>query len=88
MPQIIISKRSLLIGLINMNELFLPKEMYQLHPILAGCEDFKGIARIDIVECDTYYKVLFKDTRYSMERTMKEFENYVIDLSCKMKLWK
>ena len=45
--------------------------------------DFKGLADISIVTDEDYYRIRFNNCIYPVSITIKEFENYVIDLMVK-----
>ena len=68
--------------MINMtpNELYLIKEIYSKNAIYRAIEDYQTISKIDINENDNYYICFFTLCRYDLKETMKEFENYIIDL--------
>ena len=66
-----------------MNELLLTKEFYVEKYIQKGCNDFKGLADVSIVTDEDYYRIRFNNCIYPVSITIKEFENYVIDLMVK-----
>ncbi len=64
-----------------MNELKLSKEIFEKAVILNAISQYDSLCRISINEKDNnYYKLSFSNCLYSNEETIKEFENYVIDL--------
>lgn len=60
--------------------LSLNKELFSLDNIKEAESVYKGFAKISIIPEDRYYVVRFKHCKYDEERTVKEFENYLIGL--------
>lgn len=71
------------IGLTNMSDLFLCKELYSKRIIDRACDDYSGISDIYVMDCGTHYKICFKNCKYPKQITKNEFENYIIDLTGK-----
>ena len=69
-----------------MNDLYLSKELYSAKNIENAVKAFKGLANIKIKQDEKYYVCTIKSSRYSVEETSNEFENYIIDLTSKGKL--
>ena len=65
------------------NVLLLNKELYRKAEVLNAAEAFSGIAVIRVGEEDIYWKCCFDKSKASIERTIHEFENYLIGLACK-----
>lgn len=62
------------------NELHLIKEIYSKNAIYRAIEDYQSISKIDMNENKNYYVCSFTFCQYDIKETMKEFENYIIDL--------
>lgn len=62
------------------NILNLKKEIYSLDNINEAVGAYKDICSIDITEIDNEYILCFVDTKYDANKTMNEFENYLIAL--------
>lgn len=62
------------------NNLYLIKEIYCKSTIFKAIEDYRSISRIDINENENYYICSFTFCQYDVIETIKEFENYIIDL--------
>lgn len=62
------------------NELYLIKEIYSKSAIYKAIEDYRSISRIDMNENENYYVCSFIFYQYDVMETIKEFENYIIDL--------
>ena len=71
------------IGLKNMSDLMLSKELYSKNIIDRACHDYIGITDISVKEFGAYYIVVFKNCKYPEQITRDEFENYIIDLTGK-----
>jgi hypothetical protein len=68
-----------------MSELRLKQEIFSQAVIQQAIADYQGLAQIQMTITDTDYCLLFKNCIYPIERTMKEFENYVIGLTYQKK---
>ena len=66
-----------------MNKLFLSKEIYSKKMVQATIVAFSELAEIECYEEKGYYVCAFEKVVYQLEETIKEFENYLIDLSVK-----
>ncbi len=69
------------------NEVLFSKEIYTVDTIMQAICDYKELAAISVKDTDNSYRVIFTDTVYPLELTAKEFENYIINLTCKKKQW-
>lgn len=63
-----------------MNKLLLSKEIYKAPSINETISAFSKIAKISLYESVDHYICIFENCLYSQNQTMKEFENYLIDL--------
>jgi len=66
-----------------MSELRLKKELFLLDNINLTVEAFCGLCKIEMSEQDDEYIFTFSNSRYDINETIMEFENYLIDLSFK-----
>ena len=66
-----------------MNKLFLSMEIYSREMVQATIVAFSELAEIEYYDEKGYYVCAFKKVVYQLEETIKEFENYLIDLSIK-----
>lgn len=66
-----------------MSELRLKKEIFRLSDVEQTIGAFSDLCTVSIQEQEDIYCCLFCDCRYDIEETVKEFENYLIDLSYK-----
>lgn len=66
-----------------MTELKLSKIIYEHENIKEAVDDFSTMAYFKVTEFDEYYLISISDSKYPEERTVKEFENYLIDLTYK-----
>ena len=66
-----------------MNELKIPKEIYNRTILKEACYDYSNIADIKLEENENYCFLTFLNCKYSVGVTIEEFENYVIDLQVK-----
>lgn len=66
-----------------MNKLFLSIEIYSREMVQATMVAFSELAEIECYEENGYYVCTFEKVVYQLEETIKEFENYLIDLSVK-----
>lgn len=64
----------------KMNKLFLNKQIFGLNSIENAKAAFNGICEVIITENDKYFVCSFKKCRYDIDETVKEFENYIVDL--------
>lgn len=58
----------------------LSKEIYQKPSVLEAMKDYEKLARIQFGEADHYWNLYFFETRYDMQKTVSEFENYLIGI--------
>ena len=63
-----------------MSDLFLNKKVYSLEMINKASYDYKELAEITYRNNEPYHILSFKNCRYDEALTVKEYENYVIDL--------
>ena len=63
-----------------MSELLLSKEIYKIHHIQEASHQFSSLCKIEISEHKEYYLCAFSSCVYDVAETIKEFENYLIDL--------
>lgn len=68
------------IGLKNMSDLKLNKEIFDIHMIKKAIIAYRNLADISVKDTEDYYEVAFIRCKYGKEKTVAEFENYVIDL--------
>jgi hypothetical protein len=61
--------------------LFLNKDLYDEKFIRRTISDFSHIATISIYEDGNYWRCAFENTKASINRTIYEFENYLIAVS-------
>lgn len=64
-----------------MNILNLCKEIYDYSFAVIATKEFASIANITIKNEEGYLRCVFSNCTYDVETTMKEFENYIIDLN-------
>lgn len=62
------------------NRLFLSKEIYSYYYIEQTRTVYEKLADISVNEDENYWICEFCDCKYEIERTKKEFENYLIQL--------
>lgn len=62
------------------NELELSTEIYSLENIMKTCEIYEGYAKIKIRSKLDKKILIFTHCRYEADITMKEFENYLINM--------
>ena len=67
-----------------MTKLLLSKDIYKTILIDETAIAFSNLAKISLYDDGSYIVCLFENCVYSKEQTIKEFENYLIDLSNKM----
>lgn len=63
-----------------MNKLYMNKSIYEIKFIRNAIKDYANIANIDILESDTYFEIIFRESIFDMSVTIKEFENYIISI--------
>lgn len=63
-----------------MSKLWLNKEIYSIDDIIAANQMYSNLAIINCIEKEHYYFLSFENCYYAEELTMKEYENYLIDL--------
>jgi hypothetical protein len=63
-----------------MNELTLAKEIYPLSCIEDSCTAYKKLCSIQIYDKDGHYLLRFSNCRFDENKTLREFENYLIQL--------
>lgn len=67
-----------------MIQLKLKKELYSLSDIRTAQAAYAGICQLEVGENDTHWLCNFSACKYEEQRTIMEFENYLIDLiNCK-----
>jgi hypothetical protein len=59
--------------------LTLNKEIYTPLNIQSVIEVFGSLCKVNISEDGNYWIVIFSECKYDKTRTIKEFENYLID---------
>ncbi|MBQ4529616.1 MAG: HxsD-like protein [Lachnospiraceae bacterium] len=64
-----------------MNKLYLNRKIYDKKFILQAIADFSQLALIQLSEKKEYWVCSFKNCKVSTNRTINEFENYLIGLS-------
>lgn len=69
------------IGLKNMNELVLCKEIYSMHCIFSAINAYSKLADLTVSEKEMYWVINFKNCKFDSAVTIHEFENYIIALS-------
>lgn len=60
------------------NLLQLKKEIYDIKAVEIAIQDFGRISKITLYDEGNYWGCSFEKCRFSIERTIKEFENYLI----------
>ena len=63
-----------------MNKRFFNKSIYPKEYICSVLSDYEKYAKTELEEDDNYWIIIFSETLYDMDLTIKEFENYLIDL--------
>lgn len=58
----------------------LSKEIYQKSSIMKAIKDYKQLARIQFGEDEHHWRLDFQESRYDMQNTVSEFENYLIGI--------
>ena len=59
----------------------LSKDIYQSDSVAQTTDAFKQLAQISVTEEADSYLCVFEQCEYDAEQTVKEFENYLIDIS-------
>ncbi len=67
------------------NKLFLNKEIYTERNIKRAIKAYEELATIKIEQEEQYFICEIIDSRYDLQRTVWEFENYIIGLSNHMR---
>lgn len=62
-------------------KLFLNKKIYEKNCLSKAIAAYRNIAEITFVEDSLYWICDFQNCKYGEERTVLEFENYLIELS-------
>ena len=57
------------------------KEIFDIGIVTKAIEDYSDIASINVSETKDYIELEFDNCKYDTEETIKEFENYLIDLT-------
>lgn len=65
----------------EINELKLCSDIYNLQTINYAIEKYKEIAQISVNLKDKYYICVFSDCKYDITETKYEFENFIIHAS-------
>jgi len=65
----------------KMNKLILEREIYSESMIKKAIEDYSLIAQIKMDKNDSGIVCTFIKTEYDLDKTIDEFENYLIDLT-------
>lgn len=63
-----------------MSELLLNKEIYPIDAIAIAQRRYGALAKVRYGENNDYHILIFEKCYYDKELTMKEYENYVINL--------
>lgn len=63
-----------------MNKLFLNTDIYLEENIKKTCVIYKEYAEIKVEKINSYIKLTFNNCKYDTDTTMKEFENYLINV--------
>ncbi len=70
-----------------MNKLCLASDIFREKQIEDAIKAFSSICSISVSRDATGFICVFENTLYDVSKTMKEFENYVIDLVNMSKDW-
>lgn len=65
----------------NEGKLLLSKELYDKSIILSAVQQYHKLAMIKVHEKGNYWECVFTECNYDRRITMREFENYVIDMT-------
>ena len=63
-----------------MKKLLLRKDIYSSESIKKAIGSYAGLAEFGIFDAGDYIGVLFNNCKYDEQRTVKEFENYLIGM--------
>ena len=63
-----------------MTKLLLSADIYSYTNIIETCDAYRGFADIKFTKKDSYYELTFDDCKYDSDITIKEFENYLINI--------
>lgn len=66
-----------------MNRLFLSKLLYEEEYIRKAIFDYQNLTTISLSDENTHFVCTFENCKYTVDLTIREFENYVIDLCAK-----
>lgn len=61
-------------------KVLLNKELYELEMILYAVEQYDKLASIKVVDKEIHWECQFSRCVYATNLTMKEFENYIINI--------
>lgn len=64
----------------SMNKLLLHTDIYSQSSIKETCDAYKAYARIKIIWKNPYVELIFDRCKFAPNITMKEFENYLINV--------
>ena len=64
-----------------MSKVKINKNIFGKETVLRAMEEYSGIATINVNETDEYFDLDFDNCKYDQEETVKEFENFLIDLT-------
>lgn len=64
-----------------MKKIILDGTIYSESIVKKAIKDYSAIAKIRFEAKDNNIKCEFVSSKYELEKTIKEFENYIIDLS-------
>ena len=64
-----------------MSKLELSKEIYKYSDLVNCCNAYLDFAKTDVRDDGEYWIVVFTDCKFDEIETLKEFENYLIELS-------
>lgn len=63
-----------------MNKLHLNEAVYSLKSINETCDVYKEYAQIRMIQENSHIELIFDRCKYDPKLTMKEFENYLINV--------
>lgn len=64
-----------------MNKLILSSKIYEFNTLEDAVNEFNGLADIRLQREESYFLLNFFNCSYDIAETMKEFENYLIELT-------
>lgn len=64
----------------NKGSLLLNKELYDRDKVLYAVKQYNRLAAIKVIDKKTHWECRFSGCKYEPELTMKEFENYIINI--------